>query len=401
MPERADNSPKWIVRRAVKTAMAGALRWAGVHRVVRSVRRREAGGTRVLVLSYHRVTEDFGASAREGLASLLVSAETLRRQLEQVARERDLVSLADARRILAEGPDAAPRGRDVAVVTFDDGYADNHACALPVLERLRIPATVFVATGYTGTERRMPHDRIHAALSELRRRGIPPERAGIAPDLQPLLDACAESGPAATLDRLIARLSHERLLAMAAALETRVGRFEADLPAGTRLMGWEEVRALDAAGVDVGGHTVNHAVLANLPLAEARHEIVGCREALAEHLGRPPRHFAYPNGYHTPAVRRAVAEAGFDAAVTTEDLENVRGGDPHALRRKVLWENSTLGPIGYSAAVACCNLEGVFAALGLAKPVLGERPDALAEALVRAGREGERDEDPGQRAASS
>lgn len=400
MPERADNSPKWILRRTVKTAMARALQLSGVHRVVRNVRRREAGGTRVLVLSYHRVTEDFGASAREGLPSLFVSTATLTRQLEQVARERDVVSLADARRILAEGADAAPRGRDVAVVTFDDGYADNHAFALPILARLRIPATVFVATGYTGTERRLPHDRIHAALSELARRGIPPDRAGLQPEIQALLDACDEHGPAATLDRLIARLPHDRLVAVAAALEERLGRGEHELHPSTRLMTWDEVRALDAAGIDIGGHTVNHAVLANLPLSAARREIQGCRDAIAEALGKPPRHFAYPNGYHTSAVRRAVAEAGFDASVTTEDVENVRGGDPHRLRRKVLWENTTLGPLGYSPCVAACNLEGVFQALGLARAVMGERPDALAEATVRAGREGADDEDPGQRAAS-
>jgi peptidoglycan/xylan/chitin deacetylase (PgdA/CDA1 family) len=384
----------------VKTAMASALRVSGVQRVVRSVRRRAAGGTRVLVLSYHRVTEDFADSAREGLPSLLVSTATLRKQLEQVARERDLVSLSEARRLLAEGPDAAPRGRDVAVVTFDDGYADNHASALPILAALRVPATVFVATGYTGTERRLPHDRIHAALSELGRRGIPPDRAGLAPEHQGLLDACNENGPAATLDRLIARLGHDRLLALAGALEQRIGRGELDLPPGTRLMTWDEVRALDAAGIDVGGHTVNHTVLANLSLSEARREIVGCRDALAEALGKAPRHFAYPNGYHTPAVRRAVAEAGFEAAVTTEDVENVRGGDPHRLSRKVLWENTTLGPIGYSPSVAACNLEGVFQALGLSRPVMGERPDALAEATARAGREGADERDPGHRAAS-
>jgi peptidoglycan/xylan/chitin deacetylase (PgdA/CDA1 family) len=399
MPERADNSPGWILRRTVKTAVAGALWTVGVHRMVRWMRRREAGGARVLILSYHRVTPDFEASAHEGLPSLLVSAETLRQQLQDVGRAREVVSLADARRILSEPAGVDRRRRDYVAVTFDDGYADNHACALPVLEELKVPATVFVATGYTGTERRLPHDRIHAALSELRRRGIPPERARLARATQALLDACAEGGPAATLDRLIARLPHERLVEVADALGARAGMADRDLPAGSRLMSWEEVRAMAAAGMDVGGHTVNHAVLANLPLAEARREIAGCRDALAERLGKPPRHFAYPNGYHTPAVRRLVAEAGFDGAVTTEDAENRRGGDPHALRRKVLWENTTLGPGGYSAALARCNLEGVFSALGLARPVWGERPDALAGAAARAAREGE-PEDAGHRAVS-
>ncbi len=374
MPERADSSPAWIVRRAVKVTVARALGAAGANRAVSAVRRREAGGARVIVLSYHRVAADFERSAAEGLASMVVSAGTLRRQLEQVARTHDVVSMSDAARVLSE-----PRGTarpDVATVTFDDGYADNHAVALPVLRSLRMPATVYVATGFTGTRRRMLHDRIYAALSTLDRRGQPPSRIVLDGPAHALYGACARAGPASTLDRLISRVPHDGLVVVTEALEARAGIREEDLPAGTRLLDWEELRALDAAGVEVGGHSVRHAVLANLPLAEARREIAGCRDQIAERLGKRPRHFAYPNGYHSPAVRRAVAGAGFETAVTTEDRENLRGADLLALRRKVLWENSTLGPTGYSPALAACTFDGVFQALGLARAVHGERADA-------------------------
>jgi peptidoglycan/xylan/chitin deacetylase (PgdA/CDA1 family) len=378
MPERADFSARWIVKRAAKAALAGALTAVGIHNAVRLVRRRQAGGSRVLILSYHRVTRDFAASAQESLASLLVSAATLRRQLEHVGRTNEIVSLADARRILAE---PARRGaRDVVAVTLDDGYADVAEHALPILAALRVPATVFVPTGYLGTCRRLPHDRLHAALRELHRRGIPFERAGVPGQVQALLAACAEPGPAATLDRLIARLPHAQIAALADALEARLGRGEHDLPDGTRLMSWDEIRALDAAGIDVGGHTVNHAVLANLPLEEVRRELAGCRDQIEAHLGKRPRHFAYPNGYYTPAVQRAVAEAGFHAAVTIEDEENRHGGSAYSLKRKVLWENTTLGPVSWSGFVATCNLGGVFSTLGLARPVPGVRPDPVAPA---------------------
>lgn len=39
------------------------------------------------------------------------------------------------------------RSRPVVAVTLDDGFADNHTHALPILTRLEIPATLFVATG--------------------------------------------------------------------------------------------------------------------------------------------------------------------------------------------------------------------------------------------------------------
>jgi peptidoglycan/xylan/chitin deacetylase (PgdA/CDA1 family) len=376
MAERADDSVRWILKRGAKALLAAALSGVGVHVLVRNRRRAQAGGGRVLVLSYHRITPDFAASARETLPSLLVSTETLRRQLEHVGRTHDIVSLADARRILA-----APGGngaRDVVAVTFDDGYADNAEHALPVLVALGVPATAFIPTGFMGTARRLPHDRLFATMTELRRRAIPLRDAGLPPDAQRDLDACDAGGPAATLDRLIARLPHPKLLALAEALERRTGISERDLPDGTRLLSWAQVRTLRAAGVEIGGHTVNHAVLANLPIEEARREIGGCREAIVEHVGAAPRHFAYPNGYHTPAVRSALADHGFEAGLTIEDEENRHGADAFRMKRKVLWENTTRGPLGYSPSVATCNIGGVFHALRLASHVPGERADSPA-----------------------
>ena len=376
MGERADNSPRWIVRRAAKAAMAGALCAAGARWVVRSVARRSAGGTRVLILSYHAPAPDFAEAARRMLPSLLVSTKTLRRQLQQLAREREIVPLEEAVRLTAApAPSRAARDPDVAVVTFDDGYVGVHEEALDVLRDLRIPATVYVPTGFVGTRRRLAHDRLFATLAELRRRRLLPQAAGLPPGPQALLDACAGDGPGSTLDQLVARLPHEALLEVAAALERRLGMREEDLPDDTRIMSWDDLRALRAADVGVGGHSVNHAVLANVSLARARSEVQGCRDDIATRLGEPPLHFAYPNGYHTPAVRRIVAECGFVSAVTTEDVENRRGGDPFALKRKTIWENSTLGATGYSSALAACNLDGVFGALGWQRPCDGERPD--------------------------
>jgi peptidoglycan/xylan/chitin deacetylase (PgdA/CDA1 family) len=373
MAHRSDVTPRERLRRAAKEAAAGALLAAGVHRVVRALRTRQAGGARVLLLSYHRATLDFAESARDAIPSMLVSARTLRRHLEHLARTWEIVSLSDAARILAEGPRGP--GRAFAAVTFDDGYADNHAVALPVLAALRIPATIYVATGFTGSEARFTHDRLFVTLRELTRRGITPDRAALPAPLQAYLSAAAGTTPAETLDRLIAWTPHPVVVAIAEALEARTGRTPADLPPGARPLDWDEVRELAAAGLEVGGHSVNHAALPNLPIADARREIEGCRDAIAEAIGLPPRHFAYPNGFHSPAVRRAVREAGFETGATTDDRENYRGGDPYALRRKVLWEGSTLGPLGYSAALATCSFEGVFGALKRRGTDAGERPD--------------------------
>ncbi len=387
MSERADNSARWIVRRAAKAALAGALCAVGARWAVRSVARRALGGARVLILSYHLPTSDFGADAGEVLPSLLVSIGTLRRQLQQLAREREIVSLDEACRHLKTTTSRGRRISDVAVVTFDDGYAGVYELALPLLRELRIPATVYVASGYIGTARRLLHDRLFAGLRELRRRGVMPQAAGLPAQLQSLLDSCAADGVGATLDHLIARLSHDELSAIAGAIEERLGMSEEDLPAVTHLMSWEQLRALRAEGMDVGGHTVNHVALANVAISRARAEIEGCRDEIRNHLGEAPRHFAYPNGLYTPRVLGAVAGAGFASAVTTEDMENRRGGDPFTLKRKTIWENSTLGALRYSEAVAACNLDGVFGALGWQRAVKGERPDRADGEELEGGRQ--------------
>jgi peptidoglycan/xylan/chitin deacetylase (PgdA/CDA1 family) len=382
MSERADNSAKWIVRRAAKSALAGVLCAAGARWVVRSVARRLAGGVRVLIVSYHRPTSDFATDARAALSSLLVSTVTLRRQLEQLAREREIVSLDDACRRLATPPSRLPPGGrepDVAVVTFDDAYVDVHRLALPILRDLRIPAIVYVPTGFVGTERRLLHDRLYAVLGELWRRRLSPRAAGLAEPLQVLLDACAGPGPGSTLDQLIASVPHDQLQALADGAERRLGMHEGDLPEGSRVMSWDDLRALRAAGVELGGHTVNHAALSNVSPDRARAEIRGCSDDLAARLGEAPRHFAYPNGYYTAGARQALRDYGFFSAATTEDVENRREGDAYLLKRKTLWENSTLGAVRYSPALAACNLDGVFGVLGWQHADTGERPDGPGE----------------------
>jgi peptidoglycan/xylan/chitin deacetylase (PgdA/CDA1 family) len=50
------------------------------------------------------------------------------------------------------------------VVTFDDGYADNLIHAKPAMEQHRVPATVFVASGYVGSNREYWWDLLDAIL---------------------------------------------------------------------------------------------------------------------------------------------------------------------------------------------------------------------------------------------
>ena len=75
------------------------------------------------------------------------------------------------------------------------------------------------------------------------------------------------------------------------------------------------------AGFTIANHTVNHPHLEQLPIAEARREIVEGRERLQQLFGQPVLGFAYPFGTYNPAVMEAVREAGHVYARTIKNVE--------------------------------------------------------------------------------
>jgi peptidoglycan/xylan/chitin deacetylase (PgdA/CDA1 family) len=89
-----------------------------------------------------------------------------------------------------------------------------------------------------------------------------------------------------------------------------------DLPR-SELLSWDEVRELNAYGVEFGSHTKTHPDLTKLTAAETEAEVVQSKAAIADALGQEISTFAYPFGRYNAAIRR-LAAANFDAACSTD-----------------------------------------------------------------------------------
>ena len=370
-----------LVRRAAKAAAAGLLHYSGARSALATVRRHRSGGRRILILSYHRVVDDYTGELQRSIPGLLISRETFRRHLEEAARAGyAFVSLEEALDVMAGRKTAK---RDLCVVTFDDGYRDVYRWALPILEDLGIPATIYLPALYVGTKRRFDHDRLFHLIRVLQDRkleplyeSLPPWSAGlIAPVLQGSVPLSA------ALDDFIAYHRGAMLRATIDGLERQLAG-EADvLPEQGDVMDWDEVRTMMGRGISIGAHTLHHTVLTLEPLAQVQQEIRESQAILQRELGRPVVDFAYCNGWYSDVVIQVLRECGFRSAVTTEDLPNVIGGDPFTLKRKVLWENFSTGIDGaYSMCLTRCQLDDVFGTLGVNHPVAGRRSQ-MASAL--------------------
>lgn len=99
----------------------------------------------------------------------------------------------------------------------------------------------------------------------------------------------------------------------------------------------EEIRALAAAGVEIGAHTRSHADMgAPLPHDQLVDEIVGSKRELEQLTGGDVRHFAFPYGQHEHLSRdafRVAYEAGFEGVCSAYGGYNFPGDDPFHVRR--------------------------------------------------------------------
>jgi len=363
-----------VARRVGKGATALALHYSGARQLLSAVQRRAVGGRRVLILSYHRVVADYALEEKRSLYTLNIEQKTFRRHLEVLQESHDIVSLEEALSVLDGTRDAA---RDVAVVTFDDGYRDVYFHAFPVMRDLRVPGVIYVPSSFVGTDRRLGHDRLFSALRRMRDRSIGPMAVGVGNPGERWLIEAFEGGasPNVALERLIARFPTPGLLKLADALEERLGLKSYRPPEGELPVTWEMLREMDAHGIITGAHSAEHTVLTNQRLDDARREIAQCKAVLEKGMKKPVRHFAYCNGYYSAGVAQALKAEGFVSGVTTEDMPNTPGVDPFALKRKVLWEASSAGVLGfYSKPLVACQFEDTFGMLALQQPVMGARP---------------------------
>jgi peptidoglycan/xylan/chitin deacetylase (PgdA/CDA1 family) len=286
------------------------------------------GAPRLSVLAYHRILPE-----RDPLLSGVPTAAEFEHRMRWVKANFDVLPLGEAARALRA--DRLPR-RSLCI-TFDDGYADNYSVALPILLRLGLPATFFVATGFLDGGC-MFNDVVVEAVrcagaAEL-------DLADLELGRHPL---GSEDQRVRAIERILGRLKYfelERRRRVAFEIAHRAGsRVATDL-----MMTSEQVRALHAAGMEVGAHTVNHPILAEIPLGRARHEMEASRARLEQITGAPVRLFAYPNGtpgrdYHGEHAVLA-RELGFDAAVSAAWGAARAGDDLYQIPRFTPWDRA-------------------------------------------------------------
>ena len=285
-------------------------------------------GRRLVILHYHRVPD-----VPDPLNPDLLDRPVFAMHMQALADVFNVLPLSDALAQLRAGT-LPPRA---VVVTFDDGYADNFQVALPVLQHYRLPAAFFVAAGFLDGGC-MFNDLVVEACRVAPAGGWHTGVEGLG--TVQVADVLARVQLAG---RIISRLKYlgadERLAAARDLLHSAGGT-----QPGHIMMESDEGRALHRAGMEIGGHTQSHPILARLGSDEADREIRTGKAALESLLGTRVAHFAYPNGKpgtdYLPRDVTAAKAAGFTSALTTVWARATRTADPFQIPRVGSWDRS-------------------------------------------------------------
>ncbi|MCQ8103096.1 polysaccharide deacetylase family protein [Methylomonas sp. SURF-2] len=280
---------------------------------------------KLLIMIYHRVLDepDF---MRPGE----VDKEKFTWQMELLAKHFNVLPLPEALERMQS--DTLP-SRAVCI-TFDDGYADNYTNALPILQQFNLKATFFIASGFLDGGR-MWNDTVIESVRNLSTPILDLAQQGLG-----VFEIANETQKSLAAQQIIQKIKHLDFAERAHYVEAIAVKSE-NLPEDL-MMTSEQVKKLHISGMEIGGHTVNHPILAKLDDEIAKWEIGENKKFLENLLGIELRCFAYPNGkpeidygwFHTELVK----QSGFHSAVSTQWNVATKHSNFYELPRFTPWD---------------------------------------------------------------
>ncbi|CAN5421014.1 polysaccharide deacetylase family protein [soil metagenome] len=285
------------------------------------------------ILTYHRV-----ASPRDAymLDPRLISTDpvTFKQHMQHLATHYHVVGLEDVCEAIARGVQLPKKS---VLITFDDAYCDLTKYALPILRDLRLPVTIFVPTAYPDQpERAFWWDRMYRTLAYT---------AYIEFDFAPIghLSLKTPADRRQSIRKIkqhLLKMDHNQAMLI---VDQICEQLHSHATRQKSVLTWDELRGLTKQGVTLGAHTRTHPILTNLPVEQARDEMIGSQQDLQREIGHVLPVFCYPNGNHNALTTQILKENNFVAGFTTLVGQNdLRLADPLRLNRQNITPKTSL-----------------------------------------------------------
>jgi peptidoglycan/xylan/chitin deacetylase (PgdA/CDA1 family) len=241
-------------------------------------------------------------------------------QMKYLKRHFEVISLLDAVERIQSGRIDQP----TAVITFDDGFQNNYDICFPILHELRLPATIFLATGYINTSDTVWFCKLNRAMAETTRLSLDWQGARFN-----LSAPKAKAAASSLIQERLKQLVHPQLLTELNRIVTTLGcdpKCAIEIGSPYRMLSHTAIKEMSASGlIDFGAHTHTHAILSHLSATQRLAEIERSTMVVRELTGRPCELFSYPNGRaqdYDANVVQMLQSCGVSTSVTTSEGPN-------------------------------------------------------------------------------
>jgi peptidoglycan/xylan/chitin deacetylase (PgdA/CDA1 family) len=268
---------------------------------------------RLLVLAYHRVgaLPDPDYPFQHEIMS--ATPDQFDQQLGFLKRHFNVVNFHMLAQMEDSGRSLPP---DLLVITFDDGYADNFETALPILQAHGLTASIYVSTGFIDAHAPFWFDMLSFYIMRMKPGTLSLNRNNFRLNVTDTnrLEVRRSLGQALRVVSDTTRL----LILDELKEQSQVVPTDADMELA-RPLTWDQLRALDKAGIEIGSHTVSHPFLVQLGDRELVLELSGSKVRIEEQLGRQVTSLSYPTGgseYFDARSVRVAEESGYRFALS-------------------------------------------------------------------------------------
>lgn len=246
---------------------------AGINRILNK---------RLIILAYHRVLPDWDEDNHPGDLELIsASTEEFDWQMQHIKKHYTPIHFRQAYEILKgeRYPDNS------IIVTFDDGFVDNHHYALPILQKSRIPATVFISTDYIGSQNTFWFERVAELHGLLNKQGKSLRLPMLPYEEIPTQDQYELRSALKKLLKVLKKAKNNTRLQAIAEMEELAGVPCLKVDEVSRPMTWDEVRELKISNVAIESHSCSHPVLSQCDEEQLENEILSSKKLIEEELG--------------------------------------------------------------------------------------------------------------------
>ena len=320
---------------------------------------KDLAGPKALILLYHRI-----ADPEIDPHLLCVSPRHFAEQLAVLAQQYTPLTLEQC--VAAVGRGRLPRR--AAVITFDDGYADNLHAAKPLLERHGLPASLFITTGQISNPREFWWDELEKVFLLP---GTLPQHLDMEINGHTYhwnLDGATQYTEEQFRAHCTKQANEGALPSPRLELFHAIHKLLRVLPSGLRtakmdaLLKWsgascvarpsyralssEELAALTRTNlIDFGGHTVTHPQLPDQELAVQQEEIRSGKTTLEQMIGRAVHSFSYPYGFYSDPTIELVRQCGYSSDCTCSERPTRGDSDLFQLPRFMVrdWDGDEFG----------------------------------------------------------